>query len=171
MQKGKHNEASLNIQMQDKMKHYDLDASTTTLIKKSSCLLIRLANQHLKERGVPHAYTPFLMQLWETDGLIQAVLHRTIGVEQSTAVRTLNRMERDHFIVRQRSADDKREIQILLTAKARQLKEEVWQCAQKINGLVTTGLSQAEIVVLNKLLKTIINNAESELQLKGASKR
>lgn len=147
------------------MKKYDLDASTTTLIKKSSCLLIRLANQHLKEQGVPHAYTPFLMQLWEAEGLTQAVLHRKVGIEQSTAVRTLNRMERDAFIVRQRSELDKREVQIFLTEKAKQLKQEVWQCAKKINGLATTGLSQQEIEMLNKLLKTIINNLERELKL------
>ena len=77
---------------------YNLDESTSTLIKKASHLYVRLSNQYLKKHDVPHAYTPFLLQLWELDGQTQAVLIKKRH-EQPTAVNA-RPYERDQFITR-----------------------------------------------------------------------
>jgi len=142
---------------------YNLEQSTSTLIKTASHLYIRLANKYLKEQGIAHAYTPFLMQLWYEDGQTQGSLHKKIGIEQPTAVRTLDRMERDGLIARVRSETDRREIKIVLTDKARKIQGDIIDCAKKINSIGTQNFTKDEKFILNRLLKKIIDNIENHL--------
>lgn len=141
---------------------YDLSESTSTLIKKASQLYIRLANRYLRQLGIPHAYSLFLLQLWQEDGQTQAELHKKIGIEQPTAVRTLDRMDRDKFIRRVRSEDDRRIIKIFLTKKAKDLHAQAIECAKVINDIALSGLSLAERKLFNKLLRTTISNLEKD---------
>jgi len=142
---------------------YNLEESTSTLVKKTSHLYIRLANRYLKKYGVPHAYTPFLLQLWEQDGQTQAVLHKKIGIEQPTAVRTLDRMERDEFIKRERSDTDRRETKIFLTQKSIDLHEKMLVLAGELNDLALRGLTPEDRKIFNKLLRATIKNIEDLL--------
>lgn len=142
---------------------YNLEESTSTLIKTASHLFTRLANKYLKQEGIAHAYTPFLMHLWTEDSQTQSSLHKKIGIEQPTAVRTLDRMERDGLIKRVRSETDRREIKILLTTKAHKLQKNILSIAQKINSIGTKNFTKNEKDMLNKLLKKVIVNIEEEL--------
>lgn len=143
--------------------NYDLGQSTSTLIKTASHIFVRLANKYLKKLGIAHAYTPFLMQLWLEDGQTQASLHKKIGVEQPTAVRTLDRMERDRLINRVRSESDRREVRIYLTPKARKLERGITACAKKINAIGTKNFSKSEKQLFNKFLQKLILNLEENL--------
>jgi MarR family transcriptional regulator for hemolysin len=144
---------------------YNLKESTSTLIKKTSHLYIRLANKYLKEVGVPHAYTLFLLQLWQEDGQSQSMLHKKIGIEQPTAVRTLDRMERDKFIQRKKSLEDRRVIKIMLTKKSKALEAQVLVYAKKINDAALDGLDAAERKKLNKLLRIVVANLSDTLDV------
>lgn len=143
--------------------NYDLEQSTSTLIKTASHIFIRLANKYLKKVGIAHAYTPFLMQLWLEDGQTQASLHQKIGIEQPTAVRTLDRMERDQLITRARSESDRREVKIYLTLKAKKLERDITACAKKINIIGGENFSKGEKQLFNKFLKRLISNLEKNL--------
>lgn len=139
---------------------YDLNESTSTLIKKASQLFIRAANNALKGSGIAHAYTPFLMHLWENDGVMQRDLHKQIGIEQPTAVRTLDRMERDGFIERKPSPSDRRATLIYLTEKGQGCEKVVLDAAKEINKCASNGLSAGDKKQLNSFLRTIIANLE-----------
>lgn len=145
---------------------YDLSESTSTLIKKASQLYIRLANVYLKQLDIPHAYSLFLLQLWQEDGQTQAVLHKKIGIEQPTAVRTLDRMERDKFIKRIRSSEDRREIKIFLTDYAKNLYNRAIESAKTINELALETFSAKDKKLLNQLLRDTIVNLEKHLERK-----
>ncbi|KGP64243.1 hypothetical protein EP47_04100 [Legionella norrlandica] len=143
---------------------YDLKESTSTLIKKASQLYIRLANTYLKELGIPHGYSYFLLQLWQEDGQTQTVLHKKIGIEQPTAVRTLDRMERDGFILRERSKEDRRIIKIFLTQKSKDLHAKSLKAARAMNNEALEGFSEADRKLLNKMLRDLIENLEIKLK-------
>ena len=87
----------------------------STLIKKTARRLEKKANELLKPYGITHAYTNFLMELYVQDGISQTELHQRIGIEQPTALRNLDRMERDGFIMRKQSNIDRRVLHIYLT--------------------------------------------------------
>lgn len=130
----------------------------STLIKKASRLLIKKANELLKPYGLTDAYTYFLMALYQQDGLTQSEMHKQIGIEQPTAVRTLDRMERDGLIVRTRSATDRRAVDIRLTEKGRSCQSIIEQCAHELNQLALNGFKEEEKTSIKFLLKRLNDN-------------
>jgi MarR family transcriptional regulator for hemolysin len=132
--------------------------STSTLIKKLNRLLINKANELLKSQGISHAYTYFLMELYKKDGLTQTEMHKLIGIEQPTAVRTLDRMERDGFIMREQSISDRRVVFIKLTDKGKQYKKTIRDCAKKLNDLALRDVSKSDQMLLNRLIEKIKTN-------------
>lgn len=132
---------------------------TSTLLKKANRLLIKKANILLKEHGISHAYTYFLMELYEKDGLTQAEIHKKIGIEQPTAVRTLDRMERDGFIKREPSTTDRRAVLIQLTEKGKKYQKIIEACAKELNTIALKGFKKEE----QKLFQSFITRLNMNL--------
>ena len=132
--------------------------NTSTLLKKANRLLIKKANELLKPHGVTHAYTFFLMELYQKNGLTQSEMHKRIGIEQPTAVRTLDRMERDGLIVREQSPADRRAVFIKLTDKGKQYRGTILECAKELNHVALQGFSERELALLNQLIVRVNDN-------------
>lgn len=130
----------------------------STLIKKASRLLNKKANELLKPYGLTDAYTYFLMALYQQDGLTQSEMHKQIGIEQPTAVRTLDRMERDGLITRTRSTADRRAVEIRLTKKGRKCQKIIEDCAEKLNLFAFSGFKDSDIKNIKHLLEKLGNN-------------
>ncbi len=130
----------------------------STQIKKASRLLIKKANELLKPYGITDAYTYFLMALYQQDGLTQAEMHKQIGIEQPTAVRTLDRMERDGLIIRTPSTTDRRAVEIRLTEKGRSYQKIIEQCAIELNQFAFNGFKDEEKHTIKLLLKRLNDN-------------
>ncbi|ETO93923.1 transcriptional regulator [Legionella oakridgensis RV-2-2007] len=135
---------------------------TSTLIKKTSRLLIKKANDLLKPYGITHAYTYFLVELYKQEGVTQAEMSKRIGIEQPTAVRTLDRMERDGFIMREQSSMDRRVVLIRLTDKGKQCQSTILRCAEQLNEVALKGFTQNDHLLLMQLLTQVISNLEAD---------
>lgn len=132
--------------------------NTSTLIKKANRLLIKKANALLKPHGITHAYTYFLMELYQQDGLTQSEMYKRIGIEQPTAVRTLDRMERDGLIIREQSPKDRRALFIKLTDKGKQHKETILACANELNDFALKDFSNKDRSLFNQLINRLNAN-------------
>jgi len=130
----------------------------STLIKKASRLLIKKANDLLKPYGLTDAYTYFLMALYKQDGLTQSQMYKNIGIEQPTAVRTLDRMERDGLIIRAQSVTDRRAVEIRLTEKGRNCQKIIEQCAHELNKFALNGFKEEEKSFIKQLLMRLNDN-------------
>lgn len=129
--------------------------NTSTLLKKANRLLIKKANVILKPHGITHAYTYFLMELYQQDGLTQSEMHKRIGIEQPTAVRTLDRMERDGLILREQSPRDRRVLFIKLTDKGKRYKRTILDCAKELNDFALKGFTDNERALFNQLINRL----------------
>src|SRR6266567_3130334 len=84
---------------------------------------IRLTHRHfaqvLQERlapyDIPIGMWFFFRALWEEDGLTQRQLSQRVGSMEQTTVEQLKNMERQGYIARRRSIDDRRKIHVHLT--------------------------------------------------------
>ncbi|HRD71028.1 MAG TPA: MarR family transcriptional regulator [Legionella sp.] len=135
--------------------------NTSTLLKKANRLLIKKANELLKPHGITHAYTYFLMELYQKDGLTQSEMHKRIGIEQPTAVRTLDRMERDGLILREQSPTDRRALFIKLTDKGKRYKEIILGCAKELNDFSLRGFTDNDRALFNQLINRLNSNLDS----------
>ena len=80
-----------------------------------------------------------LLLLWEEESLTQKELSRRQQIEEPTAARTLQRMERDGLIRRAQDRDDNRRRRVVLTERGRELCGELVPAALEVNALATHG--------------------------------
>ena len=104
-----------------------------------------------------------LRVLWEKDGISQKELSRQSFLTESSVVTMLNSMEKAGLVVRERDEQDKRRMRILLTEKARGLKEELIPVARDINARATKGVTADDLKTFMKVLGRMKDNLDEEL--------
>lgn len=101
-----------------------------------------------------------LRALSEHEGLSQVELADRMLVEKAALTAVLQSMETAGLIRRARNADDKRMINIYLTAKGRRLKEKALPMVARINDQATRGFSRAEVRQLEAMLERVLRNIQ-----------
>ena len=92
-----------------------IEESTAHLVSLASRLFTRALQERLGRYGVSVAQWSMLLLLWEEESLTQKELSRRQQIEEPTAARTLQRMERDGLIRREQDRDDNRRRRVVLT--------------------------------------------------------
>jgi DNA-binding MarR family transcriptional regulator len=114
----------------------------------------------LEPHGILSAQWSVLRILWDIEGLTQVELAERMRVEKASLTGVLEGMERRGLIIRERNEDDRRKINITLTAQGRRLKAQLLPHAAKINRKATRGMTPAETAQLRGLLAKLIQNLE-----------
>lgn len=133
-----------------------IEDSTAYLASVAARLFSRALHERLDRHGVSVAQWSMLLFLWEEDGLTQKDLSRRQQIEEPTAARTLDRMERDGLIERVRDQHDRRRIHIHLTERGQELCDDLVPAALEVNALATHGLSEDDKQRMNSLLSYVI---------------
>ncbi|SDQ54918.1 MarR family winged helix-turn-helix transcriptional regulator [Thermostaphylospora chromogena] len=100
-----------------------------------------------------------LNQLWQEDGVSQAVLIERLGVEPPTVTRTLQRLERAGLVHRQAEPGPRRVLRVYLTERGRALRgpvEAVWRKAEE---RLLAALSEEE----RAQLRTVVGKMSASL--------
>lgn len=122
-------------------------------------LLHRLGRDRLMENmtklGVTAGYWYYLWALYQEDGLSQAELARRVRNVGPTAFVALSKMERAELITRRRNTDDRREIQVFLTDKAKALKPQLYEDLARVNEQSLAMLTDIEVSELFRLLEKV----------------
>lgn len=134
------------------------------LLKKVARLFEQVANKKLSNLGITHAQTVILIRLWETDGLSQAELTKSAGLDQSTVVRLLNRMEKDNLITRIQNTDDRRIYNFYLTEKAKKACRKLEKNSYEITSLAHESLLPKDLEKFNRILSVVEKNLEQFLK-------
>lgn len=90
-------------------------------------------------------------------GLSQSALGRALGLDRSTVVGVIDRLERRGLVVRARAPGDRRSYALKLSAKGEALRREVARRVRVHERRVTRGLSETERRILVELLRRIKN--------------
>jgi DNA-binding MarR family transcriptional regulator len=122
---------------------------------------VKALADELEPHGLLTAQWSVLRVLWDIEGLTQVELAERMRVEKASLTDVLDSMERRGLIMRARNEEDRRKINITLTAQARRLKTDTLPHALKINRKATRGMSEAEARELRRLLAKMIHNLES----------
>ncbi len=134
------------------------------LLKKAARLFEQVANKKLNTLGVTHAQTVVLIRLWEKDGQSQVELAQSAGLDQSTVVRLLDRMERDELISRVRNEGDRRVFNFYLTTKAKKACKKLAEHSGAITEIAHQTLTKKDMDKLSELVGIIIKNLQEFLE-------
>lgn len=101
-----------------------------------------------------------MMLLWEKDGLTQNQLAQYLGKDKTNIARMASNLENKGFIKRNFCSEDRRSLELYLTEKGEELKEQVVPVAERFNDVVTDGITDEELKELDRLLTKMQKNME-----------
>ncbi len=130
------------------------------LTRYSHRAFVKALADELEPHGILTAQWSVLRILWDIEGLTQVELAERMRVEKASLTGVLEGMERRGLIIRERNAEDRRKINITLTAQGRRLKPQLLPHAARINRKATRGMTEAETLELRRLLEKVIQNLE-----------
>jgi DNA-binding MarR family transcriptional regulator len=127
-------------------------------IRETHLLFRKLMHEKLRTRHVTAAQWAFLRILWNEDGLNQKDLAERVGVHQTTTVPAIAILERNGYVKRVRSTEDRRNVMIFVTDAGRHLAHELIPYATASNRRALEGFARDEIDTLMALLLRVQQN-------------
>ena len=121
----------------------------------------------LAARGASLGQWGVLMFLWAQDGRSQGKLARLVAIEDATMVRTVDRMERDGLVRRERDAQDRRRVNLFLTEEGRGLRDPLVPYAVATNESATRALTGAEQEQAKDLMRRMISALDAAPMVRG----
>ncbi|SKC42981.1 DNA-binding transcriptional regulator, MarR family [Maledivibacter halophilus] len=88
----------------------------------------------------------------------QKELSSRMNIKESTVARLVDRLERDGLVVRQRSEEDRRVYNLLLTKKGNEYRKELLPEGEKFNEIVSSNITEKEMQTFMTVLDKMINN-------------
>ncbi|MFZ2065245.1 MAG: MarR family transcriptional regulator, partial [Xanthobacteraceae bacterium] len=119
-----------------------------------------LLERRIAPYGVTRGQWYFLRVLWTHDGLSQRELSARVGMMELTTVIALRSMEKAGLIQRQRSDDDRRKVRVLLTAKAKRLRNELLALARGITDESEDGIAAHDLAAFRRVITRMTANLD-----------
>ncbi|QGU94304.1 MarR family transcriptional regulator [Clostridium bovifaecis] len=141
---------------------FDIDTCLAYITGYSAKKISDAFNERLSKRGVTKVQWIALYYVGKYEKISQVELANYMNVKPSTVARLIDRMEREEYLTRLRSSEDRRVIYLTLSEKGRKLREELLPEGQRMSELVRQGISDEDIAVFKNVLKTMADNANKE---------
>lgn len=130
------------------------------LIRDSSRMILSRLQALLEPHNVTLGQYFVLRELWQNEGVTQRELCARIGIGEQSAVATIDAMEARDLVVRTRSRQDRRKIQLYLTDRSRGLRDELLGYAAQVINAATADFAPGEIATLRGLLRKLNDRLE-----------
>jgi Transcriptional regulators len=117
----------------------------------------------LKESGIDAfngAQGRILYVLWEHERLTISEIGHLTSLAKTTLTGMLDRMEENGLVERTADKENRRQIIISITDKARKYREEYDRVSEKMNELFYRGFAEEEIESFEGMLRRLIRNLE-----------
>ncbi|WP_282936881.1 MarR family transcriptional regulator [Paenibacillus sp. RC67] len=101
-----------------------------------------------------------LVILWEQEGITQKDLAERLYKDQTNIARMLFKLEKKGFIHRVTHETDRRALRVYLTAKGRDIKEEILTPSIEAYKKTIKGLSEEEVETFRRILAVMYNNVK-----------
>jgi MarR family transcriptional regulator, organic hydroperoxide resistance regulator len=134
--------------------------SSGYLVRDAHRAFQRLLERRIAPYGVTRGQWYFLRVLWTSDGLSQRELSARVGMMEPTTVIALRSMEKSGLISRVRSEGDRRKVRVLLTAKAKRLRNELLGVARGITDDAEVGIAARDLSAFRRVIARITTNLD-----------
>lgn len=134
--------------------------SSGYLVRDAHRAFQRLLERRIAAYGVTRGQWYFLRVLWNADGLSQRELSVRVGMMEPTTAIALRSMERSRLIRRRRGGDDRRKVQVFLTAKAKRLRDELLALARGITEEAENGIAARDLACFRRIITRMTANLD-----------
>ncbi|AFS79734.1 transcriptional regulator, MarR family [Gottschalkia acidurici 9a] len=116
-------------------------------------------NEKISSLGLYSSQWGIILYLYKKKKCTQVELSNYLHVEAPTITRTINRMEKMGWVIRE-DGDDKREKYIRLTEKAYDIYPRWDEASREIETACTENITKGELNIFNSVLERMIRNLE-----------
>ncbi len=135
-----------------------MDAPINSLLSKLA-VANRIANEKLMcEIGLHAGQAQVLVALWENGSQSQADLVRKLCVSAPTVNKMVSKLADSGFVTSERSADDKRIMNVRLTGRGARIQSKVEKQLERLESILLRDFSETERLLLPILLKKMLTN-------------
>ena len=127
----------------------------------------RIFEKMIRDSGIDAfsgAQGRILYVLWENGTLSISEICKLTSLANSTMTNMLDQMESNGTIVRSRNPENRKQILISLTEKAKGYKKEYDDVSDRMNNLTYKGFSDEELVLYESFLKRVKSNLEEHIE-------
>ncbi len=145
--------------------NFDISLIFAILNGKVSAAINRRLIRNFRENGLditPEQWTVLLF-LWEKDGVSQQELCNATFKDKPSMTRLIDNMERENYVVRIASKNDRRTNLVYLTRQGRELEDRARNVANRTLKEALAGLSIEELRISQEVLRKVFSNAKSEV--------
>lgn len=112
--------------------------------------------------GIVPSYGSMLSTLYKNNGKLRMkTVANLINRDKSTVTHLVNKLIKAGYVVREQSSEDSREVYVVLTQKAWDMKEKIESISQKLINTAYKGFTEDEKVRLMQLLDKMKDNFKS----------
>lgn len=148
---------------------YALDESVGQLLVRISALTKRLADQRMSVHGLTSAQWKPLWMLETGKGSTAQELTCLMNSDAGATTRMLDRLEAKGLITRERSADDRRVVQLKLTDAGREAVRDVPYVLAELNNQALRGFTRAEFEQFKDYLLRVYRTLQEDTQSEGSA--
>jgi len=158
------------------MSKYDFESSIGFVVNATAKAFQKALDTELRKNvGVTISQWRVISTLTRQPGITQKEIADRVGIESSTLVPIIDKMEKDGFVKRKLDSEDRRINRIYLTTKAGDLWNSMIECALKIRKLSTKEISDEQVKttldVLKKISKNLSNHIDNTDSMIAVSKK
>ncbi len=140
----------------------DLEQSTGFLVVRTARSMKRALDSRLGPIGVTAAQHVIISTLAHEDGLSLSEVGKRAYLDKPAITGLADRMEKDGLVARRRSTNDRRVVKLHLTAKGRDLLQEMDRIATEVDRELVGILSGVELRRLRELVTRLWVHSNGE---------
>lgn len=140
------------------MLQYNFDDSVGYWVTMASQSIRRVLGQRLSEQDLTLRQWEVLAMLACNSELSQTQMAERMGIEPATLAGVVNRMERDGWIIKTSSSEDRRQSRLFPTAQAESIWNRSLTLSAEVRAQAVAGVSQDDLKTLRRICATIRDN-------------
>lgn len=118
-------------------------------------------DEALRSVGLSSYQSSYIPIVCTKPGITQDQIARELHVNRSSVTRQMTSLEENGFVIRRRSSDDRRAVEVYPTAKAQAVLPAVREARKSWRSLLLDGMTDEEREALDVLLARLADRAQS----------
>lgn len=102
----------------------ELDNQLCFALYSTSLMMTKVYKPLLKELGLTYPQYLAMLVLWQEDGITVSTLSKRLLTDPGSVTPLLKRLEADQLLIRKRSHQDERVVELFLTQRGRSMREQ-----------------------------------------------
>ena len=136
------------------------DSEITWLLHRAAQRMRTATGEQAEKHGIQLRDCIVLSALHKTPGLTQIELGKALGLDKSTLMSQLDRLERTGLVVRRNDPRDRRARIPEITAAGNTLRTEVASACANVEAAAVNSFSQDQVQAFRRILLEIIGSSE-----------